>query len=36
MNTAALESFLCQLKISERANTVKLIHGWIPTMASLS
>jgi len=36
VNTSSLESFLRQQKIFRRANIIKLMHGWIPTMASLS
>jgi len=35
VNTYALQCFLSKLKIFKQANIVKLIYGWIPTLASL-
>ncbi len=35
VNTSALQRYLLTLPIMRQANTIKLIHGWIPTYASL-
>jgi hypothetical protein len=34
-NFLALKQYLSSLSVFTRANTVKLIHGWVPTYASL-